>query len=77
LIEVEISLEDLAVAHTALAGAITATEAVIAELATHSRMLPSDVFGQLIFSGEQRVRSLRRVMDALFDAEFQIRFPPT
>jgi hypothetical protein len=75
MITIDLDLDDLSVAHTAIAGAIIATEAVIAELSTHANVLPSDAFDQLVFSGRHRVDALRRVSDALFDAELQLRFP--
>lgn len=70
MITIDLDLDDLGVAYTALAGMITATESVIAELAG---ALPSDVFEQLVSSERERVAALRRVMDALFDAECQRR----
>ena len=74
---IELSPEDLAVAHSAIGNAIVATEKVADRLATtaHAAMVPQDIFEELIGDCHKHVAALRRISDALLDAELESRFP--
>jgi hypothetical protein len=70
---IELSSEDLAIAHQLIAGAITSTEGIVTELSEHAKKLSPGIFDDLIRQVQDRVDTLRRISDALLDAELRLR----